>query len=202
MTLAEVLILDWFQSLYSPTLNEIASFITSLGNNEIVIVSILFLMTLLLKYGLHNWALALSISAGGSFVTVQLLKEWVQRIRPETALIEISSYSFPSGHAAIGISLYVLIGLFIYRYHSKLGGALLMIIGCLIGLSRVYLGVHFPTDVIGGWIIGLVWLLVAYAYLAHHLQKEKESRPLYSRLWTITLIVFWFIYWISYNISL
>ncbi len=105
----------------------------------------------------------LAVVLGESIIT-GLLKSLFDRERPDFIphLIYSSSASFPSGHAASASAVYLTFGFAIaslmtrkvLRYYS-LGAALLIIF--LIGVSRVYLGVHYPSDVVAGWCVGAAW---------------------------------------------
>jgi undecaprenyl-diphosphatase len=119
----------------------------------------------------------LSISALLSATAYSLLKGFFQRIRPDIAfhLINQGGYSFPSGHSMTGLLFY---GMLIYilrkrllvenrnRAVANLLTALLSFLVFLIGISRIYLGVHYPTDVLAGWSLGLAFLLLITPLIA------------------------------------
>lgn len=113
----------------------------------------------------------LVVCSGGSGLMTLLLKEIVMRIRPDMMpIIAETGYSFPSGHSVTAVCFY---GYLAYLCWSQGRGdivrrgsviaAVCMILG--IGISRIYLGVHFPTDVIGGYIGGLMWLSLSILVL-------------------------------------
>lgn len=114
----------------------------------------------------------------------ELAKILVHRARPITPFILQSGLhgdSFPSGHSAGSFAIYATLGYLLYRFAPKpwtrpIAIIFISLIG-LIGFSRVYIGAHFPTDVLGGWLIGLLVLLgirqgLAY-YEAKHHQKQQ-----------------------------
>ncbi len=108
------------------------------------------------KYVIYNLVL--------TWVVNEILKVLFQRERPDVLhLIAVNGYSFPSGHAMISMSFYgLLIYIFLRHLHSKcLRVCITAVFGLLIffiGLSRVYLGVHYASDVIAGFVIGIIWL--------------------------------------------
>ncbi len=111
-----------------------------------------------------------------------LLKAVIHRSRPETKFVELQhlhSYSFPSGHAtmsfAVLLTLAYLLSLRLPRMWSRLVTILLIIIVILIGVSRVYLGAHYPTDVVGGWLIGGIVLLAIRYYVSSY-EHITETR--------------------------
>jgi len=91
-------------------------------------------------------------------------KYWVGRARPdiEAHLVVVKTQSFPSGHATSSMIFYMVMALTLTagtRLH-RLAAAAAFLLSLLIGLSRVMLGVHWPSDVIGGWAFGLLWVLL------------------------------------------
>jgi len=121
--------------------------------------------------------LPLFVSVGGSAVTVYLLKHIFYRARPvaEALYLETSS-SFPSGHATMAMALYGFIFYTIWtheKHHLKKSFIIfLAILILLVGVSRLYLGVHYLSDVLVGYIIGLVWLWIS------HLISKLKTWPL------------------------
>jgi membrane-associated phospholipid phosphatase len=98
------------------------------------------------------------------------LKEIIERARPDEAyhLVTASGFSFPSGHANTGIVFYLFLMILLRRYlilhdYKGIANAITLFFPLLtiaIGASRVYLGVHYPTDILGGWLLGSVLLII------------------------------------------
>ncbi len=122
--------------------------------------------------------------AGGSVVS-RLLKSFFDRERPDASfrLVEVSSQSFPSGHSFLAAATYFTLAALLARTTADrrikayfLGNAALLAL--LIGATRVYLGVHYPTDVLAGWCVGLAWAVLC-SLVARWLQKtgavEQET---------------------------
>lgn len=110
----------------------------------------------------------------------QLLKQIISRPRPEYGLIEEGGFSFPSGHSMVSFAFY---GFLIYLLFIKMRNkrkktiliSLLCILIVLIGVSRIYLGVHYISDVLGGFSISLVYLLIYTSFTNKILLKEKKK---------------------------
>lgn len=122
-----------------------------------------------LSFLVHKHAskiLPLLVSVGGTASTVFLLKNIFSVARPisEAFYLE-NSFSFPSGHSAIAVALYGFLFLVIWqsdRHHLKNKSLILLgLLILLIGLSRLYLGVHYLSDVLAGYAVGLMWLLIS-----------------------------------------
>ena len=109
-------------------------------------------------------ALVLGVCMLGAFGLSQLLKTSFHRPRPPLPwLVGTSGYSFPSGHALLTMSLFGFLAYLAMRhgrrsFPSLTGIVALLSLPVLVGVSRVYLGVHYPTDVLGGWIVAVAWV--------------------------------------------
>ena len=149
-----------------PWLLEVGLDVTALGS---VIVLLLMLIAVIGFMCLHRQfgmalATALTILAG-SFVAF-LLKYDMNRDRPTVVphLREVTTSSFPSGHAMLSAIVYLTLGILLAQVVKGRAAKLYflfwaMLLTFLIGVSRIYLGVHYPTDVLAGWMGGIAWAL-------------------------------------------
>ena len=116
------------------------------------------IVVLVLFLGKHyRWALFMTVSGILGAIISAVIKIWVSRERPPSALPYESDamlVSFPSGHTMSGIYIYAMIGVVLLLAGHRKWGAALFVIGVVIGLSRLVLGVHWPSDVIAGWAFG------------------------------------------------
>lgn len=167
-------VINWAYSLRSPALNEIFKFITTLANIQVIIVIIVIVLVLLTKFNQRKFVVSFLITSVFSIGFTTLAKMIFARERPAitNALISESSFSFPSGHALLSASIYgFLIVILIKSIRNNSARILIYIFGFaligLIGFSRIYLGVHWPTDILASYAIGIVWLafsLIALEY--------------------------------------
>lgn len=172
-------IIDFIQSSETPALTDMMIFFTSIGSIEgVITISIISLLVIYLILKYRKESLIFVIAILGSTVLNQTLKNIFQRERPTGyRLIEETGYSFPSGHAMAAFTLYLTLTLIIWNNtNSKLGHILVFISAIsmilLIGISRIYLGVHYPSDIIAGYIASAIWLLVLFT-ISHRMSKEK-----------------------------
>lgn len=154
---------------HSGTLTKVMLWITSLGNWKFVIASALIVSTLCWLNRKRNLIIPFLLALAGTEISVELLKVIVHRARPIGGAFLEHSASFPSGHSAIAVALYGFIASLLWkRTKNRFGKSAILVttllIILLIGLSRIYLGVHFPTDVLGGYLVGTAWLLAAIRY--------------------------------------
>ena len=155
--------LQWFHQFSSPFLDWFAKIITNIGDIIIVVPVTVLLVAYLLYRRQRRAATFLLFGVGGAAVIGLTLKLLFQRARPElwTHLVTENGYSFPSGHAmmssALALSIAALLWPTKYRWWAIGVGGFYVVI---VGLSRLYLGVHFPTDVIGGWCLSFLWVLI------------------------------------------
>ena len=149
--------------LISDFATPIAKFITNFGGAIFIIV-----LTALLVIAIKNKKIGLSIFTNLVIITIlnQSLKRILQRPRPtEYRIIQEIGYSFPSGHSMISMAFYGYLIYLIYRYVKNkyikwISISLLSILICLIGISRIYLGVHYTSDVLGGFLISISYLVI------------------------------------------
>ncbi|HKP33689.1 MAG TPA: phosphatase PAP2 family protein [Sphingomicrobium sp.] len=156
-----------YERLYagrSPALVLVARFFTALGEPT-VLISATVAAALWLWYAGHRhlpFVLIAITMIGRGLSEVQ--KYWIARVRPdlEAHLVVVKTSSFPSGHASSAMIFYLAMALALTagtRWNrAAAAGALLLAL--LVGISRVMLGVHWPSDVIGGWAFGMLWVLL------------------------------------------
>ena len=128
----------------------------------------------LIAAGKRAEAGGIAVSLIGSSVIDGLLKHWIARPRPELVphLVQVTNASFPSGHAMISSAIYLTLALMLAEgieadgWRGRAGRAAVVAffsaIAVLIGMSRVYLGVHWPSDVLAGWCFGTAWALLVW----------------------------------------
>ena len=141
----------------------IAKFITNFGG-AIFLITLTIVLLVLIK----NKKIGISIFSNLVIVTIlnQLLKAILQRPRPtEYRIVEETGYSFPSGHSMVSMAFYGYLIYLIYRYVKNkyikwISIVLLSILVCSIGISRIYLGVHYTSDVLGGFLISMSYLVI------------------------------------------
>lgn len=153
-------ILDFLHRDISPIVLEIMKGISFLGSEKFIVPFI----TLVLVYNMYKKnifeSIFLLVNTLGSFLLNVLLKQVFNRVRPfHLSLVEQGGLSYPSGHSMVVMSMYLALLYLLIRGERKRNKRLLLkgLVGVyilLMGLSRMYLGVHWPTDIIGGYIIG------------------------------------------------
>jgi len=149
-------------SIRSENLNNTFKFITNLGSATCLIVITLTLF-LLLKNKVIVKYLAMHLTMG--FLLNQITKIVFLRPRPSINIIDISGYSYPSGHSMMSLIFYGYLAYIVYKSNLNktkklIINTFLIILIILIGISRIYLGVHYPTDVIGGFILAAIYLII------------------------------------------
>jgi undecaprenyl-diphosphatase len=163
----------------SPPLDAAARVFSLLGS-EIVAV---LLVALLVAWGWRRrWGPALSLLAvtGGALLLNNVLKDHFQRARPAPVfgLVPAQHWSFPSGHAMVAAAFYLFLAYVAWRRlrgcWRLVGVAALVVVVALIGWSRLYLGVHYLTDVLAGYCAGAAW--AGSAMLAHRLLAARRRR--------------------------
>ena len=160
---------------------ELARDITALGSLGVlalvIAASVLFLFITRQRVG----AWMVSAATVGGIAATFVFKAVFARPRPDLLLHDayVTSSSFPSGHAVMAAVVYLTLGALIAREFSNLllkayVMSVAVAVTLLVGLSRVYLGVHWPSDVLGGWSLGAAWALVCWA-TAEWFEKQEMS---------------------------
>jgi membrane-associated phospholipid phosphatase len=168
----------WLHQFANPSLDNLTLFITNLGDPSTVIVvagiSLAILWWRHLKVEIYIFIMACL----GALILNTGLKLFFVRPRPElwNRLIKETSFSFPSGHALGSMVLYGFIAYLLaihYPQFSKIIYSFSVILIGAIGISRLYLGVHWPTDIIAGYGVGFLWLMICITMLK--LQRLRQS---------------------------
>ena len=156
-------VLRFAESLANPAVDPYIVAVTELGGAPITIAVLVVGVMYYVRRNRYRAAAFLASAIGGAALTVYFLKLLFARHRPDLwqAIVEESTYSFPSGHAmassAVAFSLMVLFWYTRWRWITVVLGLLYLLI---ISWTRVYLGVHYPSDIIAGWCISLTWVLL------------------------------------------
>lgn len=171
---------QFVEPIGSPWLPHAVIDITALGSVSILtLVTVLVFVFLLLSKRPHQALLVAGAIAGGALLS-WVLKAIFARPRPEIVphLVEVSSLSFPSGHATNSAIVYLTLAMLLSRAYTEratrlfiLGAAIFLTM--IVGISRIYLGVHYPSDVAAGWMAGGCWAL-AMSALARVLQQRRQ----------------------------
>jgi undecaprenyl-diphosphatase len=156
-----------YEALYAggrPALLAAARLFTALGEPTVLIGAGIATALWLWYAGHRHLPLTLIAIVLVGRALSELQKYWIARARPdlEPHLVVVKTSSFPSGHATSSMIFYLAVALVIARdtRWQKPAAAGAILLSILIGLSRVMLGVHWPSDVIGGWAFGLLWVLL------------------------------------------
>lgn len=153
---------------------------TALGGSGVLFLLTVSVICYLIIKRRFRAALLLGLAVGGGVILSQLLKSLFSRPRPE--LVPYGSYvyfaSFPSGHSMLSAATYLTLGALMARLQKsrrlQIYSLLLAVtITFLVGISRVYLGVHWPTDVLAGWTAGAVWAVLC-ALTMYWLQRRGQ----------------------------
>lgn len=154
----------------------VLSGITHLGDARFIAIVGISMALVLWRHGRHPYWIGLGVAVFGALASSWLLKILIARPRPIHTLIEVSGYSLPSMHAAVSAALYgylifVTLRLLHPPHHRIPLAATLAAIAVLVSVSRVYLEVHYATDVLAGLILGAVWV-----YAGYRAQKSTATR--------------------------
>ena len=178
---ADLRIINLISQFRTPFLNQFMLFITYLAKGEIIIIAVIFSLIILTLFRKWSYFYSLLISVAGGELFVWIIKNILERPRPPitNALVVETSYSFPSGHSFVAIAFYGLIIFFLFEIFKKRSQRILtttlgLILIILIGFSRIYLGAHWPSDVLASYTSGLAWLSIIVTIT--HIKKKFHPR--------------------------
>jgi undecaprenyl-diphosphatase len=163
----DLIILAWVHQFRTPFLTKIALDITALGSPALLALACILVIVVLFRLTRDRHAIMQMVVASiGASAWVTLGKHLIGRSRPEVsyALVVSQGFSYPSGHAVASSAIYLTAGILLSRSLNSrrkrwavMGIAIALVV--LIGLTRIYLGVHYPSDVVGGLLLGAAWAL-------------------------------------------
>ncbi|RLQ95254.1 phosphatase PAP2 family protein [Falsibacillus albus] len=174
------IIIEGIQNHVSPFWTHIMLGVTLLGSVKwiVILTSMTVMLLFLFKHRLLAVYVAVSISCGGLF---NWLLKWIfKRERPDIEpIIQEQGYSFPSGHSMGSFIFYGTLAFILFKLYkqkwAKIFGALLAIfLVFFIGISRIYLGVHYPSDIVGGFTAGAAWTTISI--ITYHFLDIRRKR--------------------------
>lgn len=184
---------EWIMSLMqssesaSHRMNEAMRDITALGGTAVLVIILIAVSGFMALQKNYRFALLTLLTSGLGVLLTILLKNLLQRERPDflPKLVEVSTHSYPSGHTMMSAVVYLTLAAIVAfqqeqkrtKFYSIFMGLLLTF---LVGISRIYLGAHYPSDVFAGWAVGLAWaascwLIVKWAGWIDALEPEKDK---------------------------
>jgi len=158
---------DIYQALYAggrPALVVTARVLTAFGEPTVLVIASVLCGIWLWRTGRARLGLVLLAVTLVGRALAEAQKYWIARARPtlEPHLVIVKTSSFPSGHATSSMIFYLTLALVLTagtRWH-RVAALSAVLLSVLVGLSRVMLGVHWPSDVVGGWAFGMLWVLL------------------------------------------
>lgn len=166
--------------IHTHFLNQLMNVITNIGNEITIFILTVAVILFLIdkKEYVKNKMFVLSMAIGG--IGMELLKHLIKRPRPITMTIHETGYSFPSGHATISMVLFgMLILMFKDKIKNKTNRIIFISVNILlilaIGFSRLYFNVHYPTDILGAYTLGLIAIFISQ-YLTKKVKFMKKKK--------------------------
>ncbi|MFA6273342.1 MAG: phosphatase PAP2 family protein [Candidatus Paceibacterota bacterium] len=175
---------NFFFELRNAELISFFSWVTLLGEWQVVVIGAVVVSLLLWLWPRRFYIIPLWITIISSEIFTFLAKLAFHRPRPELAYYLENDFSFPSGHATIAVAFYGFLAYILFRETKSRGQKVIAILGGLIiilaiGLSRLYLGVHYFSDIGGGYLSGALGLIIGITLfdLCFTLKKETVEQP-------------------------
>jgi undecaprenyl-diphosphatase len=165
----------------TPAITGVAQDLTFLGSSLFLLPAYILIAGTLIIFKKKQQALDISTVALSSFLVMQVLKQVFHRKRPQLPIVKtIHTYSFPSGHSLSSFIFCSILAYLIWKSNLHkawkwLATVLLLLLAVAIGISRIVLNVHFATDVIAGFCLGIMWAILSFWII----QKINQRRSLH-----------------------
>ncbi len=158
----------FLHGIASPGLDTLMLRLTDIGSSLVIVPLFAVVVGLMLWKRRYGGALFLVVASGGALVLDWTMKVLFERPRPQLAYAKVlPDYSFPSGHTMNAFVFYVAFALILWSVFGRRVGPIALVLAVVlalgVGVSRIYLGYHYLTDVVGGLLAGIAWLLVVGA---------------------------------------
>ena len=169
-------VLTWINTHANPAFDSFFSSITRLGGVIVITAVTVALFVYLLFKKAFSKATLVAVGVGGSAALGFILKGAFERARPDLWewIVNETYFSFPSGHAtgsmALALCIIVLLWRTKWRLTAIIAGAIYVLV---IGFSRLYLGVHYPTDILGGWLLSTAWVALVIIAIYMYVIKNR-----------------------------
>lgn len=174
-------VMGWAREAHGELLTALMVATTRLGDGEVLALLTVAGVALFFRRS-WRWATFLAVATTGAGILNRALKLAIERARPSLfePLAPAGGYAFPSGHAMGSAALFLALFFVVRAMAPQLQGiaaGLGMAVVAAVGVSRVYLGVHYPTDVVAGWAIGTAWVVLLQALAHRWIPRPVDGAP-------------------------
>lgn len=175
-------VIEFVQGLEVPWLTSIMKVFTWIGSGYVVTaIALIGFIVLYFVLRYRHQAFLLLTVVTGSILLNKALKSYFKRERPEIhRILDANGFSFPSGHSMMAFALYAIIAYIAWRNVKTTMSRVALVLFTafmiiMIGTSRIYLGVHYPSDIVGGFAVSALWMTFAISVYAYFQNKRKKT---------------------------
>ena len=164
----DTLATPFLHALASPGMDAFMNILTTMGTSFVIVPIFVAVVAGLLRQRRYGAAVFLGLASGGALALEATMKVIFERPRPRLAWARVlPDYSFPSGHTTNAVVFYIALAVILWSVFGRRIGLVALTVAVVlalgVGVSRIYLGFHYLTDVVGGILAGIAWLLVVGA---------------------------------------